>query len=262
MKSKNKKPYIIVLIILFIFSLIVFLTVKNNNSKSNNLYLIIDQSSVFEYNKNKWQSISKLKYDQYNWKKCNYYEDSKFLGSNYLVYTNNKWYVFNSNKEAILQNNTFLAIGGNKKVQVKNITQVNTDQTDEILIRQVLNENSITDYQNYVTRSKVVTDLDNDNKNETLYILSNMFPTDFSPSKVYNIVFVKDDDAILYIYKDIDELANMYDNCKVYLNNIIDINQDSNYEIIIGCGYYSTNGVKNNMYTLNNKKYKLLISNK
>lgn len=262
MKSKNNKPYIIVLVILIILFLIAIITIGISDINKKNLYLIVDQSSVWEYQKTKWVNISILNYEQYNWQKCNYYEEGKMLGNNYLVYTNNKWYVFDSNKDAIIQNNTFLAVGGNKKATVKNTNQLPTDKSDEIIIQQVLRENSITDYENYVTRSKVITDLDNDNEEETLYILSNMFPTDFSPTKVYNIVFVKDRDSIIYVYKDIDDLANMYNNCKVYLNNILDVNEDNKYEIIIGCGYYSTNGVENNMYTLKNKEYKLLISNK
>lgn len=53
----------------------------------------------------------------------------------------------------------------------------------------------------------------------------------------------------------------MYDSCKIYLQNIIDLDNDNKYELITGCGYYSNNGVINNIYTLKNKEYKLLISN-
>lgn len=264
MKKKNNTPYIFVLVLLGVFFLIIFFTVGLDNLKNRNkkLYLIVDQSSVWEYGKTKWKNVDRQNYLEYNWKKCKYYEDGNFIDDQYLVYTNNKWYIFDSNKDAIIPNSRFLAVGGGKKVSVKKNQMIDTDQSDQPVIERVLRENSISDYENFVTKSKFVMDLDGDHDDEVLYVLSNMFSTDFSPSKVYNLVFVKDKDSILYIYKDIDQLDNMYNNCKVYLNNILDVDQDSKYEIIIGCGYYSTSGVKNNMYTLKNKEYKLLISNR
>lgn len=264
MKNKNNKPYLFVLTLLGIFLLIVFFTVGLDSLKNRNkkLYLIVDQSSVWEYGKTKWKNVDRQNFLAYNWQKCQYYEDGIFIDQNYLVYTNNKWYVFDSNKDAIIPNSKFLAVGGGKKVTVKKSNMIDTDQSDQLVIEQVLRENAISDFDHFATKSKLVIDLDNDNKKEVLYVLSNMFLTDFSPSKVYNLVFVKDQDSIIYIYKDIDSIDNMYNNCKVYLNNILDVNKDSKYEIIIGCGYYSTNGVMNRMYTLKNKEYKLLISNR
>ncbi len=263
-KNKGNKPYIFVLALLGIFFLIIFFTIGLDSLKNRNknLYLIVDQSAVWEYNKTKWVNVDRKNYLEYNWKKCKYYEEGNFIHHNYLVYTNDRWYVFNANKDAILPNSKFLAVGGNKKVSVKNSHLIDTDQNDQLIIEQVLKENGISDYENYMTRSKLTTDLDNDQEEETLYVLSNMFPTDFSPTKIYNIVFVKDNDSIIYVYKDIDSFSNMYNHCKVYLNNIIDVDQDSKDEIIIGCGYYSTNGIMNQMYTLKNKEYKLLISNR
>lgn len=64
----------------------------------------------------------------------------------------------------------------------------------------------------------------------------------------------------LYFSSHIDE--NRYENgCKPYLKGVMDVDNDSVYELIISCGKYSVEKPIDMLYKLTDDGFKILISN-
>ena len=137
----------------------------------------------------------------------------------------------------------------------------NFTNEDNIYIKTILNRYGISDNVNFTNKEKISIDFDNDGENESLFVLRNVFPNEFTPSVTYNLIFLRDNNSTYVVYENISGYNDDYTGCKAYVNNIIDVNNDNKYEILIGCGYYSTKGVYYALYTFLDNKYQLLISN-
>lgn len=264
MNKKNKKLATILIIILIVFVLIMFIVfgISAFRKEKERLYIVVDNNAMWIYKNNKWATISKDDAKSYNWTAFDVYEGNSFSGRDYLMYTNNKWYIFDNAKKAVIPKDQVLAIGGNINVSVLDFSTTNIDSNDDVYINSILKRYDISDTKNFTTKEKISLDFDGDGKYEDLFILSNIFPSYFIPSISYNLIFLRDDNATYIVYKNISKYSDDYSGCKAYVNNIIDINNDKNYEILIGCGYYSVQGVYHALYTFKDNKYQLLISNR
>lgn len=263
MNKKNKKVALVLIICLVIFTLILFLTVgiSDLRRKREKLYIVVDNDAMWVYKNQKWSTISKNDAKSYNWMAFDVYEGNSFSGRDYLMYTNDKWYIFDNSKKAVIPKEKVLAIGGNLNVSVLDFSMSNFTNEDNIYIKTILNRYGISDNVNFTNKEKISIDFDNDGENESLFVLSNVFPNGFTPSVTYNLIFLRDNNSTYVVYKNISGYNDDYSGCKAYVNNIIDVNNDNKYEILIGCGYYSTKGVYYALYTFLDNKYQLLISN-
>lgn len=265
MNRKNKKIGIILIIVLIVFALLMFILVGVGafRRQKEKLYIVVDNDAMWVYKNEKWSTISVEDAKSYNWMAFDVYQGNSFFDRCYMMYTNNKWYIFDNSKNAVIPKEKVLAIGGNMNVSVIDFNTSSITDLDNSYIKYVLNKYGIDDVVNFTNKEKISLDFDNDGKSEDLFVLSNIFPIGFSPKKSYNLIFLRDDDNSTYVvYKSISDFGSSYSGCKAYVSSIIDVDMDKNYEILVGCGYYSVGGVYNALYTFKDNKYQMLISNR
>lgn len=260
MKKSNKR-YLFIFIVIILFSLTLFIILGPNSLKKEKMKptIIIDNDSIFEFDGNRWGRVdTTTKIDNLNWKKFNVYIDNESYGKFYLV-NQGKWYLFDDDKNAINYESSLLAVDTNNKYKVVNIKR--NSISDFTYIHKVLAEYNLDIEQTYTSSDVIEVDIDNDNKNEYIYTITNKFPDTEIPTKSFGFIFMVKNNKIYYLYDHVSNNEDIYDGCKPYINNIIDINQDNKYEFIISCSYYSNNGVEQKLYEFNNSNFNLLVSN-
>lgn len=252
MKKDNKKYYIIlgVLGVYFIILLIAFIipSIKENNK---DIYLLIDNYAKWKYVDSEWIDIKDD--EEYNWKKFDIYENNLYIGK-YYAFNVDRLRFYDKNDNPIkLDYPNFIAIKSNNKYKVANYEEKEIDNENMKYVNEVLKDNNIST-TNFTNRTMFSYDLDNDKEEEKIFTITNVF-TDEEINKIFNFIFMVKGDRITVVSKTIDDYTNMYDNCKLYVNKVIDVDNDSKYELITGCGYYSETKNCIEMYKLKRGKY-------
>lgn len=261
MKKEKKKRYIVILAVLIIYVVLMLLfvgkdaLVKNKDATT----IIVGDYTVWNYSDNNWLNITNsTTLDDISWLDYDVYLDNKELGKYYLWYDDNKWYIFDQNKKAINKEGSLLAFRSNYDIKVKNF------DTKEIRnyyhVNKVLEENDLSTSSKYTVANEVSLDIDSDGQEETLYFVSNAFPLDFSPSKTFTFVFMVKNSKIYQIYNDVAPYK-LNNGCKPYLSAVMDIDQDSTYEIVVSCGRYSVSKPVDMLYKFTEEEFEILISN-
>lgn len=258
--KKDNKVYIFLLIILVIFFLIIFVVFGIDNIKNgnNNLTLLIEHDTIFSYKNRKWSYINNnTLIKDYNWKKYNIYLNNEKFGSYYL-WKNDKWYAFDSNKNAVKLEGELLAYRSNFPLSISSF------KTKEInnkkYVNKVLSQYELSLSSQFTSSYMILFDIDNDGIEEEFYILSNAFPMDFNPKYIFSFVFMVKNNKIYNIYNEKD-LNISFNGCKPYFSSFIDIDKDSKYELILSCGKYSDSGVIRRLYQFNKDEFKILVTN-
>ena len=255
---KSKKVYIILIAILLVFCITMFLMFGLDELRKGgyNATIVVDKDTLWTFSDKQWGNVTS--HDEYNWKKYNVYLNRVKQGNYYLWY-NDKWYAFDDNKEAVvLDGGSFLAINSNYDIPVYDF-EIN-DIDDYSYVNEELKKNKLPIDNYYTVSKKIVFDYDNDGEDEYFYIISNVFPTDFNPEKVFSMVFMVKGDKTYSIYKGIDTNTG-FNGCRPYFNGFLDVDNDSKYEFILSCDKYSVSGSTRMLFDFENNKFKILISN-
>ncbi len=260
MKKTNKIIFIIIVLLigLSIFFFCYYgidLIKKVTNSNT----IIVGDNAIFKEEGGKWSNISFDHIDKYNWKKYYTYVDNVYFG-NYYLYNDDKTYLFEENNSPVNYNGNLLALKGDIKYKV---VQFSThDISNKDYVNKVLKDNDIKQDSILTSQSVIYVDIDNDQKKEEIYTISNKFALEDVGSTYFSFVFMIKNKKIIYLYKNIEKDAqDSYSGCKPYINSILDIDEDNQYEIILSCGYYSNNGIRHRMYKFKDGMFKLLVSN-
>ena len=260
MKSNNK-VYIVLLVILFVFFIVMFLLfgVENIKQESYSSTIIVGNSSVFQYKKEKWMNIRmRSSLDELSWNTFKVYQDRQKLGEYELWYSDNRWYAFDQDRNAVKTEENIFAYDGNYDLK---ITYPEEQQVSDLeYVNQLLLENNISTTEELTSLYKINIDIDNDTIEEDFYIASNVFTVGYTPEKTFSFAFMVKDNMIYPIYQDIRE-NNFYDACKPYFNVFLDVNNDQKYEFILSCGKYSNQVQMDVLYQFVENQFKILISN-
>lgn len=258
---KKKKRYIVILAVLAIYVVIMLLIFNKDMliPSKEKATIIVGNSTIWDYSEDSWTNITNSStIESLSWLEYKVYLDNKEFGNYYLWNNDSKWYIFDSNKKAVSREGNLLAFNSNYDIKVKNFS------IDNIInyyhVEKVLKENDISTSSLYTVATQTSIDIDNDGTKETFYFVSNAFPMDYNPSKIFSFVFMVKNSKIYSIYNDV--APNTTNNgCKPYLNAVLDIDQDNKYEMIISCGRYSTDKPADMLYKLTDEGFKILISN-
>ena len=256
----KKKTYIILIVIILVFFLVMFSLFGIDNLKKNkyNTTLIVGDSTVWRYNKKNWINVtSKEDILDLNWEKYNVYLNNEEFGK-YSLWHDDKWYAFDSKKNAINMDGNILAYKANYDISVFNFSEEEIDNYD--VVKQVLEENDIDINSKFTISYKVSFDYDNDEEIEEFYLVTNTFPIDFSPDKIFSLVFMVDGDSIYPIYTDIGN-NDVYGGCRPYFTSFLDVDNDKNYEFILSCSRYSVSKPIDMLYDFVDNEFKIIISN-
>lgn len=259
---QKKKTYIILLLILAVFFVVMFLVFGIDNIKQRNYdtTIIVGDNTVWNYSKERWINLTtKNSFENLNWKEFNIYLDNEEFGK-YLLWHDDKWYAFDSKKNAVALDGNLIAYRANFKMKFLDFTKENIVKRD--FVDYVLSENNLSLSSQFTSSSLIKLDYDNDGVLEEFYLISNAFPMDFDPEKIFSIVFMVKNDKVYYLYNDISTNRS-FNGCKPYFNSFLDTNNDGVAEIILNCARYSTAEEINMLYEFDKEKdaFKIVISN-
>lgn len=257
---RDKKVYVVLLVILVVFFVVMFSVfgIQNINQEKYVSTIIVGDNTVWRYEKKRWLSYrNKSSLEQLSWKNYLVY-DNNILKGTYSLWYDDKWYLFDDEKNAISIDGNFLAISSNYDMKVSEFLEEEVD--DYTYVNYVLQENDLSTTSKFTSIYKVLFDIDGDSTLEEFYLLSNAFPLDFNPDYIFSIVFMVKNDTIYYIYNDISQ-NNSFNGCKPYFNSFLDTNNDGVYEFILSCGRYSAQETVDMLYEFSDDNFKILISN-
>lgn len=249
-----KKKIVIVLIALLSYFCIVILIYGVNILINKQNYLVINNSAVFKYNKNKWDKVDNK--DSITGNKYYTYVDNEYYGITRLQYYNDKTYVYNKNNKAVFYDEYFLAYSGKKKIIPVKYDTLSFDDNDYRILNNYLNELKISNYDDILYANKYQLDFDNDGIIETLYNVSNAF-TDSIPSEIFSLLFINDNGVSKAIHNFIyhDKISDVKN---VILYSIIDIDSDGKYDIVTDESSFGSNNQCYNLYNYNGEEVKTL----
>lgn len=254
---KSKKVYIVLIVLMVIFFLIMFLIFGLDELKKEGLdaTIIVDKDTVWTYSERSW--IRQTSFNEYNWKKYDVYMNNEKAGNYYLWYSD-KWYAFDDKKNAVMLDGDLLAINANYDVPVYNFQKNEIDNYYQV--NKVLEDNKLPTDVEYTVNHKVEFDYDGDGEIEEFYVVSNAFPIESNPKKIFSFVFMVKGDNVYPIYTNISNNTG-FNGCRPYFSGFIDVDKDNKYEFILSCAEYSVSGVSRMLYDFDNNKFKILISN-
>ncbi|MDD3340781.1 MAG: hypothetical protein PHN72_01070 [Bacilli bacterium] len=259
MIKEGKKKYVILFIILGIYLVILFLMfgLKEFRNKHFEAFLMVSPSTRWQFTGGEWVDVKDPK--AYNNLDFDVYNDNTFLGKFNVVY-NEKFYLFDQKKISQKYTGNMLAYRGNRDIDIIKYDEEQIDTEDTSIIQKVLNENEIKYSAEKVSGTKTKLDVNNDGKQETIYVITNVFNNDVTQSdSIFGMSFIIEENHIDYLYKRIDIYENMIkDMCRPTLHSIIDIDKDKKYEFIMSCSYFSQKGTCNSMYDNQENKYEIL----
>lgn len=257
---KEKKIYITLLIILFVFFIVMFslFGVKNIQSEKDHSTIIVGDRTIWKYEKKRWSIIrNNIAVEDLNWKKYRVFDNQVEKGDFYLWH-DDKWYVFDDNKSAVLLEGDLFAYSANYDMNIQPFSVENVD--DLSYVKQVLIDHNLSTSSKFTVLSKVLFDFDGDQNQEEFYIVSNAFPSDFEPEYIFSFVFMIKNEQIYMIYDNLDE-NRFLNGCRPYITSFLDANHDGKYNFILSCGYYSDLGIVDMLYEFSDNQFKILISN-
>ena len=221
MKEYNIKTFLIVIVPMLLMAIIAIMF--SHKDKNYNVSLIVNGIDYWKYNNKKWTNLETS--DEIDWKKYDIYSSNKYINSYYVTINNNKTYFFDSNNDSYDVEPPYLAITSKSNIKILNFKEVEFNDSDNNIINFYLRKIKINYEGEYSKQKKYITDINNDNKEDYLYIISNELYTD---KNVFYLVFAKYNNKIIainnqinkdiFIHYDISWILNMQHNG---FNNII-----------------------------------------
>ena len=241
---KRHKRYVTIFGILFIYLIVmVFIAYKLDILNKKYANIIIDGVASWEYKERKWNNIYEYDYldDDTLYK---VYSNNNYYGEYTLGVNNDTLYAFDSSYNSLQYTGSIMAYTSNYDIDVLLFDYVNIDDNDRLILNETINNN----YGYNLQGKKILSDLDNDDINEILYIV-NFYNNN---NIVFSGIYVYDDDSLKEIVNN-DSLSEFIYNVEY----ILDVDNDDNYEVVISLLYEGN--ITYNVYKKSRGKYKLFL---
>ena len=253
------KRYIILIIVILLFGFSLYYFVGKDSIKAQKVKttILLNNDTVFEYNNRSWIKVNDSYINDYNWKEFDVFLDSTYKGKK-LVWHDDEWYIFDKNKNAVNYNERFIGVKANYEINVKDFEIISDE--DNGYANALLSEYHLPATSELTSNDKVIVDIDNDGENEEIYIISNTFPMDTEPDTIFSSVFMIKNNQKYQIFEQHHQ-DDVYSGCLPYINSILDVDNDDNYEIVLTCARFSAQEPINILYKFDKTKFNKLISN-
>ena len=180
MKKTNMK--IMIGLIVFSLILLIIILIFSKFETKDVGYIVLDNSNIYEYKNHKFK-ISKD--DDYIWKKYNIYSNYNYVNK-YYISKNNRTYFFNDNNESMSVESPFIAFGDKLNIKLIDYKEDNNiSDSDKSNIIKYLKSKNINYDGEYSTLEKYIVDLDDNGKNDNIYVVSNQLYSD----DVFYVIF-------------------------------------------------------------------------
>ncbi len=221
MKKYNVKTFLIVIVPLIIMCVIAFMFSQKDRNYITSF--IINGSNYWRYKNKRWEDLSSS--NDIDWQKYDVYSKNRYINNYYVTITNNKSYFFDSQNDSYEVDSPYIAIKSDTNIRLLNYNEHELDNNDIRSIKRYLKKIKIKYNGEYSIQKKYITDINNDNIEDNLYIVSNELYTD---DNLFYIVFAKCNTRLItidnqikkdtFIHYDLAWVLNMEHNG---FNNII-----------------------------------------
>lgn len=255
-----KKVYMFLIFVILGIGVIMFLLFGVDSLKREQYQtaLIVGDNTTWIYQKNKWLHVaSSDKFAELNWQKYHVFEDNKSIGT-YDLWHDDKWYVFDDQKNAVMPNGTWFAYNTNYDIEVENFSKEELE--NDKYVESVLEDKELLDDNKFTNAYKSSVDIDHDGIVEDFYVMTNVFTVSDYPKKIFSLVFMVKDEKIYYLYDDVKDYK-AYTGCSPNIVTFLDADADNIDEVIVSCDQYSNLGRIDMLYGFNGDEFKILISN-
>lgn len=221
--------FIITFLFVFVFCYIVF-TKEEEHNNSLNANIIVDGSRFLEYKNLRWSDLKNLKSVETDQFKV--YSDNNYFGDYFVTSANDMYYFFDSDYNSYEVDSKFLAISKNSSLSIIDYNKENFNEEDNRIINKYLGSIDIKYYGDYSIKEKYVTNLNNDEDRDYIYILCN----DSYSDNVFYVIFAKVSNKLITINKQVN-----VDNLEKYeLAWILNTTNDSYNDIILNINVFES----------------------
>lgn len=249
----KKKIIIIVSILLAYFALMmIFFGLDNLKKKVYHVDFVISPSSYLRYEKGTWSDIKKEESELLG-KSYKIYNNHQFLYEGILQYTDGNWYAFNHENKPLSLPNNFLAYRGNMKIEMISYPTMTMSENEKTEASTILKQHNIDFEPEFTKTLKIELDLNNDQKLESIYIISNTLGME-EQKTYFSIAYIKNSDNIEVLVEDVGD--DMYQIPSLNLKAILDMNQDKKYELIFEKIYFDQIGTCHEIFEYVDNTYK------
>lgn len=258
--KKGRFKYIVIIVVLIIYAIgmYVIFGVSEKREREASTTILVGDSAVWNYSSRDWLNMNTPQLlSNLNWQTFDVYIDNEYFG-NYSVWLDDKWYLFDQNKNAVSYQGNLFAYRGDFDMDILPFTT--TSITDYTYVRRVLEDHGLDPNSQFTLAMFTSFDFDKDGAVEDFYIVSNVFADDFFPEKYFSFVFMVDDGQTFMLYEDIDTNSGV-NGCKPNLYTVADVDNDSRYELILTCSKYSNQTPVTMLYEWENQAFEIAISN-
>lgn len=261
-----KKTYIFFLSVVIIFGIVMFIffgvpELKKSKNITDNLNIIIGHDTFWSYDKKSGWNV-KSKNITYGNQMYNVYINSDYKGKYDIELINDTFYYYDKNVNKTTYSGDLFAYSGGGSIIIKDDYDTSQITLDDIkYVNNLIEELKDTEISIFdlTLNKKIAIDLDNDKKDEYIYILSNFGCENCKNSDYFSIVFIVDNNKASLLSKSYDKTdyygINFYD-----LEYILDINNDNNYEIVLSKSTFGNNKTYHQMFEKLKKGYIKTIS--
>ena len=255
----NRK-YIVLLIIFIIYFLIMFIVfgLPNIIKRSKDIKLALGEQTIFIYEDEEWKNITPVDIERYDWIEYRVYDNNKYVNKYQIKSSDKGFLLFDENRDPYnITSYSLLGISGNKRENVINKDKYKEEIKDQN-IKEFLSTKGFKE-EDLTTSIKYSYDLDGDHKKENIYVVSNMYSSNFINNKVFSYIFYEKDGIFSVIHEGRTSITSQYLLCFGDVRNIVDLDNDANYEIVTSCSYNSARKEKYSLFGLENNEYKELV---
>lgn len=258
--KKGKFKYIVIIVILIIYGIVMYFAfgVDEARERKAATTILVGDSAIWNYSSRDWMRVNTPSLlSSLNWQKFKVYIDNQYFG-NYLVWRDDKWYLFDDDKKAVSYQGNLFAYQADFNMEILDFTT--TAITDYTYVQQVLKAHGLDTNSQYTLANLSKVDFDKDGILEDFYVVSNVFAIDFFPTKYFSFVFMVDNNKIYMLYEDVD-VNDGVNGCKPSLYTVADFDNDKENELILTCAKYSNQVPLIMLYEFRDDAFEIEISN-
>lgn len=249
----KKKDYIVLYALLGIYIFITlcfygYQELLKLKEKRKNTYLIINNNVKIQYENGKWTDIDDS--EKYNMIDYDVYINSVKLGNYKIQQLNNKWYLFDDERNSIKYNGQLLAINTKRDFKAIEYKEEAINSIDRENLVELLKNHEITKFSLNM-KEKVTLDFDGDGDIETLYAVSNAFIV--NEQKCFSLLYIVDDNKTTILKQVFKNIGSEHVIPLMDIVSIIDIDDDNKYEIIVDESYFDNIRPCHSMYQYDGK---------
>lgn len=248
--NKNDLKTLVHLLILFaILALIAFgISIFENKNMKLNGSVIVDNNLFLEYKQKEWKNLQSI--DNIEMEKFDIYNKNSYAGQYKITETNGRNYFFDDNYESVDISSPYIAFSNKSSMAIKKCKKVKFSNEDYNEVAKYLKKINVSYSGEYNTKEKYETNLNNNNKKDYIYIVSNQL---YSDDNILYLVFAKIDNK----YIEIDNQINKTNLTNYEVGWILNTSSNNYSDILLSYTKFESNEYY--LYRFNKGKYAKLL---